>query len=233
MDLNFDVSRYNLWSSAIFSVQLTGLPVTQKENSHWGWAVEIVRGLARMDARLVVEDQWAKDLYGKNEWTEVERNRFSDHVFTSQLWVIGSYELLRSVVVQMQLKEKSDKKMHEKIQKKVKSHNKVQGEKKIFIPPFCSDPFLSRVKLLLKEFARLRMPMAKLESANDFPADGPIARPGLSEMGVGWTTSANMFVTRIELADKMVRVLKGYSKEEIEGKFQVLNLYMQISGHAK
>ena len=223
-DLNFDTARYRMWTDAFITVQSAGQPMTHKHNSHWFWVVEVVRGLARLDARLVVEDRWAASLFRQESRLEADQDRYDDHVTVSQLWVLGSYELLRTFVEQFNKKEKTDKNAHEKLQRKIKKLNKVQGQEKIKILVFKRDPILIRAEKLLKEFERLRMPMAKLQVAKSFKSDNPIARPGLSGSGVGWATSAETFISRVELADKMIVVLSGYTRDEVEERFHSLNL---------
>lgn len=227
MESNFDDERYSCWTGAFMTVQFVGQPVTHENNSHWLWIAEVARGLARIDAKLVIEDRWAASLLGREGWSEAEWNRYKDHIAVSQLWVMGAYELLRTVVEEFNRKELDEKNRHQKRQKTIKKLNKRQGQKRLHIPPFKPDPLLSRAQCLLKEFVRLRIPMAKLQSAKAFMADNPIARPGISEKGIGWTTGENMFVTRMELADRMIDVLDGYSREEIEEKWRSLNLLMQ------
>lgn len=219
---NFDSERYQRWMSPLIVVQGVGQPATLNKNSHWFWVYEITRGLARFDARLVVEDQWAASLFQDESRREAECDRYLDHVIASQLWVLGAYELIRIVVEKLKEKEKFDKAIHEKSLKEIKKRNKRQGQKKIESNVFNQDPLLLRAKVLLRDFERLRMPMAKLQPAKEFKADNPIARPGLSGGGVGWTTGAEMFVTRTELADKMIMVLSGYTRDEMAEKYQQL-----------
>lgn len=228
IDLNFDTVRYRLWTDAFSTVQLAGQPVTHKHNSHWLWVVEVVRGLARLDARLVVEDRWASSLFRQESWLETDQDRYADHVTMSQLWVLGSYELLRTFIEKFKEREKSEKKIHEDSQRKIKTRNRIQGQKKIQISAFKRDPILLRAEELLKDFERLRMPMAKLKVAKSFKLDNTIARPALSECGVGWTTAAEIFISRVELADKMIAMFSGYTLEEMEERFQALNLLVSV-----
>lgn len=221
---SFDAERYRRWTHAFITLQNIGQPVTPEKNSHWLWIYEVAKGLARFDAKLVAEDRWASSLFGGETWTRAEHDRLSDHFTLSQLWIMGSYELLRTTVCQLKKNEKEEKKRHEERLTEIKKLNKIQGQKKIKPVDFQSDPLLIRADSLLKEFERLRMPLAKLEPAKAFESsDSPIARPGLSRSGVGWTMHSDIFVTRTELADRLVEVLSGYTTEEMQDKYNAFS----------
>lgn len=220
--LAFDNERYSRWTNAFIVVQNVGQPITFEKNAHWFWILEITRGLARFDAKLVTEDRWAATLFDDETQFGVEKDRFNDHVTLSQLWVMGAYELLRTIVEQLKNNEKDDKKRHDECRKIVKRLKKRQGQKTVELLAFKPDPFQKRAQELLQEYERLRMPIAKLQSANAFMAGNPIARPGLSCNGIGWIIRADMFVTRMELADKMIDVLNGYTPIEMEEKSRAL-----------
>lgn len=64
---------------------------------------------------------------------------------------------------------------------------------------------------LLRQFARLRVPLAKFEPAERHKkTDFRIAYPVLnSDYGVAWQVSENTFISRRELSDQFLQLLEG------------------------
>jgi hypothetical protein len=140
---------------------------------------EVVKGLARFDAKLAEEDRWVASLPDHSERTADDYDRLEDHFTMSQLWVMGAYELIRTFRQQLQ------KSKH---------------------------PQLAMYRELVDKFARVRVPLAKLEAARGFQGGHSIARPGfVVGKGVGWTVRDDEFIRREELADELIRCLTEYN----------------------
>jgi hypothetical protein len=80
-----DKDRYQKWMRGMLNVQ--GVEM---------WMLEVVRGLARLDAKLVEEDKWVANLPHWEGRTEDDHDRLHDHLTVSALWVMGAYEFART-----------------------------------------------------------------------------------------------------------------------------------------
>jgi hypothetical protein len=80
-----DKARHQQWISGMMNVQ--GVEM---------WMYEIVRGLARLDAKLFEEDKWVANLPDWNDRTLEDRDRLDDHLTISAFWVMGAYEFART-----------------------------------------------------------------------------------------------------------------------------------------
>jgi hypothetical protein len=112
----------------------------------------------------------------------------SDLLMYSRLWVLGAYELVR--VIDQACTE---------------------------TPNIFKGHFHKEIKDLKQCFARIRMPLAKLEPAkNHKNTDGPIAFPVLhGNLGVGWKVSPKTVITRQELSDQLLELLGNIRKLSI------------------
>jgi hypothetical protein len=78
-----------------------------------------------------------------------------------------------------------------------------QANSKLF-----GDSLTQRVRELKHHIERLRIPLAKMESARKHPTDNPIAYPAISrEFGIAWQIAADVFISRRELSDKLLRLV--------------------------
>ncbi|NWA10209.1 hypothetical protein [Pseudomonas gingeri] len=83
-----DDSRYQKWMMPLIYVQ--GFDM---------WFYEILNGLARMDAKLVAEDHWMTSF--PEGASRGDSDREKDHYTHSYLWVLGAYELIRTIWQQL------------------------------------------------------------------------------------------------------------------------------------
>lgn len=104
----------------------------------------------------------------------------SDHITLSYLWVLGAYEVIRAL-------------------------DQRAREDKNFLPQFKKE-----VQELKFEFERIRIPLAKFESAKRFSeTDRHIAYPGFhQELGTSWQVAENTWVNRRTLSDKMLSLFE-------------------------
>jgi len=80
-----DKKRYQEWTIGMMSVQGVHM-----------WMYEVVKGLARIDAKLVDEDKWVSSVLDWNIQSSEDVDRLSDHLTISGLWVMGAYEFVRT-----------------------------------------------------------------------------------------------------------------------------------------
>ena len=142
----------------------------------------LVQQLGRMDARLIQADEtWPYRFFGKKLSYE-DSTDLHEHITQSYLWVLGAYEFLRTLCDRV----RSD--AEEKTPEEVRN-------------------ILLDTK---RRFARVRMPLAKMEPASKYSnEDGPIAYPGMKRgAGVAWQLNPNAIVTRRELSDALLEALE-------------------------
>lgn len=133
------------------------------------------QGLATVDARLVVED--SKIIAGtpSNPFGDL-----SDHLTQSYLWVLGAYEIIRTL---SQLADSG-------------SGNKY-GSKK------------DDIRVVKHEFEKVRIPLAKFEAAKRNPGGYTFAYPVIDrQLGVGWLIGNNTYVSRKLLSDMFLKLIK-------------------------
>ncbi len=161
-----DIERNKRW--------VTVSPAVQKFDD---FMVFTLQGIGRLDARLVVEDEHCLT-------TGKPSNPFgdlSDHITQSYLWVLGAYEIIRS----LDQRAREDETFHPEHKEK-----------------------LQRLKHL---FERIRVPLAKFEAARKHrDTDYYIAYPFLNpETGISWQVAENTWVDRRVLSDAMLELLEG------------------------
>lgn len=141
----------------------------------------LVQQLGRLDVRLIVADErWGRIMRDKGARVE-NSEALHEHITQSYLWVLGAYEAIRTLSQMM---------------KGGKEKNPVE----------VADLF-QRTK---KRFARIRMPLAKMEAASGFESeDGHIAYPGLHQQnGVAWQLNEGTIISRRELSDAFLESLE-------------------------
>ena len=69
-----------------------------------------------------------------------------------------------------------------------------------------------QIRNFKNKIERLRIPLAKMEFAKRHRKDSPIAYPVISrEFGVAWQLAQNIFVTRRELSDDLLKLLEKFN----------------------
>jgi hypothetical protein len=103
------------------------------------------------------------------------------HRTQSYLWVLGAYEILRTLAQRVSEEQSDD-------------------------PP----NVLERIKRARDRFARVRVPMAKLEPAGRHrKTDNHIAYPGLDfKYGIAWQLNDDVVISRQELSDEFLEALE-------------------------
>lgn len=71
-------------------------------------------------------------------------------------------------------------------------------------------PIHKEASALKKRFERLRMPLAKFETARNYPVDWPMAYPDINEStrALGWRVSKHEFIERRQLGDALLEFLE-------------------------
>lgn len=103
---------------------------------------------------------------------------FDKYMTLSYLWVLGAYEMVRTLSQRLKEKRHSD-------------FNKVNQLKKIF--------------------ERVRIPLAKMEPAKNYPDDFSIAWPANTPNEFGWQIGEGKIILRIDLSNKLLEMLASLS----------------------
>ncbi len=144
--------------------------------------IMVVQGLGRLDIQLAAGD--ANFLRRPPDSPVIEdMAALTDRITTSYLWVLGGYELSRTICHRL---------------RKDGRHS--------------AEPYASKFKQVRESFNRLRVPLAKLEPAERWEStDSHIAYPAMQrESGdVAWHLAQDVFVTRQELADALLLALES------------------------
>jgi hypothetical protein len=143
--------------------------------------VPIVQGLGRIDTFLIAEDQHFLANIEVAKTSIDESARLSQRITMSYLWVLGAYELVRTIC------------------------QKIKSQQASF-PKEIVDEF----NALKKEFNRLRIPLAKMEPARAHrKTDSHIAYPAINrQKGIAWQVAQDVYITRQELADRLLVALE-------------------------
>jgi hypothetical protein len=142
----------------------------------------LVQQLGRLDVRLIQADETWPDRFFRAKLSYEDSTALHEHITLSYLWVLGAYEFIRTLFDRVATDEA------EKTPQEVRN-------------------ILLEAKHL---FARVRMPLAKMEAASKFASeDNAIAYPGMKQgTGVAWQLNPNTVVTRQELSDVLLEALE-------------------------
>jgi len=144
----------------------------------------LIQGLGKIDARLVHGDAAFRSLPQEQRGTWQESIKLTDRFALSHLWVLGVYEIVRT------LSDRVRKNAH--------------------ILPLRLRQRITRTKRL---FARLRIPLAKLEPADAFPTDYPLARPSMHRvLGIAWKVADRSFIPRRRLSDRLLSLMAAIQR---------------------
>lgn len=146
------------------------------------WMTPLVQGLGRLDIALSADDEQFLALTDSERSSIDESVSLTDRQTLSQLWVLGAYELVRSIDQGIRTRERL-------------AH--VPGE---------------QIKELKRRISRLRVPLAKYEPASRHKStDIAFALPGFTDSGLSWQTATDLVVSRRELADALLQALESLS----------------------
>jgi hypothetical protein len=164
--------RYNQWIQA-----------SQSLGRIEPFMVPVLQGLGRLDCQLISEDLRFRQLPQEARNTIHESLRLTDRFTLSYLWVLGAYELVRTL------------------------DQLCSGNIGLL-----EDELTQHVRGLKHMIERLRIPLAKFEPARRHPNDSPIAYPAISrEFGVAWQLAPDTFVSRRELSDALLKLAEDIS----------------------
>ena len=77
----------------------------------------------------------------------------------------------------------------------------------------------NRVTTLKRRMERLRIPLAKMETARRFPTDSAIAYPTISrDFGLAWHVAQDTYISRRELSDQLLDFLADLKKRQTQKK---------------
>jgi hypothetical protein len=142
--------------------------------------IGVVQGLGMLDCKLVPEDGRYEQLSEAERFTIEEGLKLTDRVALSFLWVMGAYELIRTIAQ----RHRTDN---------------------IFVV----GAVVESLKMLKRKLERLRIPLAKMESARAYPNDAAIPReytmPG---WGVAWRVSEGELISRRLLSDGLLGLVE-------------------------
>lgn len=160
----FDVDRKKRWVDCSHAIAV-----------HNQWSVVTLQHLGTLDSRLINDDaELIRTGYPKNPMLDL-----SDHITSSYLWVLGVYELVRT----LDQFARSDS----------SPLNHVRGE----------------IQTYKRKINRLRIPLAKMEAASSNTDDSTIAYPGLNQaLGLAWQLNEHDWVTRRELSDEALALFE-------------------------
>lgn len=170
----FDVERNNRW-----------IPASLGFRSVSDFTIVIIQGLGSQDARLIKDDESVIS----TGFPRDERKELQDHITNSYLWVLGLYEIVRTI----------------------SQHARDAGS-----PLNSYHVYIDNLK---HQINRLRIPLAKLEASGRNPTDSPIAYPGInSTHGIAWNlgidpTGQEIWISRRELSDMALSLFTRISSE--------------------
>jgi len=142
----------------------------------------VIQSLGRLDAELITKDV-AYLALPQAEREKVDTSfELTDRVRDSYLWVLGAYEIVRS------------------IDQRRRDNSGLVGE--------------AAAKIIIDvkhKFERVRIPLAKFEPAKRYSdTDSSVALPGIDrDHGIAWRVSEDVFITRRELSDAFMELLRS------------------------
>ncbi|WP_217548835.1 hypothetical protein [Pantoea sp. GbtcB22] len=160
----FDTDRNKRWVDCSHSIAALNF-----------WSVPTLQYLGTLDSRLIPDDAEVV----KTGFPKTPYNDLSDHITASYLWVLGMYELVRTLD---QFARPADSPLHD-VYQDINSYK--------------------------RKINRLRIPLAKMEAAKSNPDDSPIAYPGLHQVhGMAWQLGDKDWITRRELSDEALQLFE-------------------------
>lgn len=166
---NFDNERNKRWVAAS-----VGLRRVEE------FMIPTVQGLGLLDCKLSPEDERFGRLSQEEQSTFEESVMLTERFMLSSLWVMGAYELVRTI-------------------------DQLAREDNIFVVGEVAEC----VKHLKRPLERIRMPLAKMETADRFPGDFPIVQPYIMPgHGVAWRVSDEVLFSRRQLSDGLLNLLE-------------------------
>lgn len=142
--------------------------------------MQVVQSLGDLDVKLCVTDEKLVDDYCQKNISPDYKD-IQGHVTQSYLWLLGAYEVVRTLTQRMSESQCTD-------------------------PPHVFENF----KQIKAQFARVRVPLAKFEQASIHKkTDSHIAFPGFAfDLGIAWQVSEDVIISRRELSNALLNALE-------------------------
>lgn len=177
--------RKHLWDNDRYTKWIYASHAVGGVEQYKAFMAVAIQGLARLDCQLIAADEQFLRLTEQQRATIPVSVELSERVTLSYLWVLGAYELLRT------LDERT---------KKASSG--------------APSPMAARITETKHLFERVRIPLAKLEASRRNPDDNLIAYPAISAIhGIAWHIADNTFVSRRKLADEFLLLMTELRSE--------------------
>lgn len=143
--------------------------------------VSLMQDMGQLDAQLCAADAKIVQADSAQLNSIFDFDSIQHHRTRSYLWVLGAYEILRTLAQRIREGQSDD-------------------------PPDVG----ARVNLARDRFARLRVPLAKFEAAGRHKAtDNHVAYPGLDlKCGIAWQLNESEVISRQELSDVFLEALE-------------------------
>jgi hypothetical protein len=144
-----------------------------------------IQGLGRLDCEILSEDQRFRMLHQKRRESVEESTLLTRRFTLSYLWVLGSFENLRTI------------------------HERMKDNRDKF-----PDSVKQRANRVKKEFVKIRSPLAKMKPINPHgEANSPIAYPALGpDQGAAWLIGHQTFISRLDLSNLFLEFLEDLWK---------------------
>lgn len=151
--------------------------------------MSLVQSIGQMDANLCEADAALVEKYKLGGDATQEYELIQGHLTHSYLWILGAYEVVRTLT--QLIKEK-------------KSDDPIE--------------VFDRFQATKTRFARLRIPLAKFEAAKAHnKTDFKIAYPGFNyDVGIAWQVSEDVVISRQELSDLFLETLEFMRAHKVQ-----------------
>ena len=152
--------------------------------------IPLIQGLGRFDCRLIEEDARFSALNQEQSSSSNESTRLADRLILSYFWALAAYELVRTLDQRWRTGATT-------------------------LPAESGN----RVTALKRSMERLRIPLAKTETARRFPIDHAMAYPTISrDFGLAWHVAQDTYISRRELSDQLLDFLADLKKRQTQKK---------------
>ena len=150
----------------------------------------LVQGLGRFDCRLIEEDSRFTAVNQEQSSSSQESTRLADRLTLSYFWMLAAYELVRTLDQRWRTGATT-------------------------LPAESGN----RVTALKRRMERLRIPLAKTETARRFPIDHAMSYPIISrDFGLAWHVAQDTYISRRELSDQLLDFLADLKKRQTQKK---------------
>lgn len=165
-----EITRFERWIKTSFAVA-----------KYEPFMTPSIQGLGKLDALLIKNDEGILKSAPQNHGSIGLTDQFTQ----SWLWVLGGYEIVRTI---------------SKYTKK---------------PTDLQDDVCSKIMETKKSFARIRMPLAKFEAEKNHKTDSPMAYPVLNTYkGIAWQVAPDCIITRRDLSDELLGMLESIKESQ-------------------